>query len=73
MLATDKITLDLKITSYLHLVLVFSSGILTIVMVKRGKKNTRDTPKMKSAKLSIPINDDQGEFNVSSDMAGSLL
>ena len=42
-------------------------------MVKRGKKNSKDTPKKKSAKLSVPFNDDQGELNVSSDIAGSLL
>ena len=42
-------------------------------MVKRGKKTSKDTPKKKSAKLSVPFSDDQGELNVSSDIAGSLL
>ena len=41
-------------------------------MVKRGKKNSKDTPKKKSAKLTLPFDDDQGELNVSSDIAGSL-
>ena len=37
------------------------------------EKNTKDNPKKKFAKLSVSINDDQGEFNVSSDITGTLL